>query len=782
MLKIMYTIWRMMKSKKKQQAVTKNKKVKKKLVTMEKQDKIDRSKSTFFMLVFVFIFIFLFIVAILWTLRIEVTHSFDGKDLEAYAKDIYTKKTTLKSERGNIYDENGEALAVNIKTYDIYIVLNTGEKDGELSKVDRDKTADILIDKLKLNDDEDAKKLIISQLSQDAKDGYAQVAIGVYGKGISIADKEAIEKAQKKANINAIQFTENVERFYPFGDFASYILGFTMKDENGEDKSQIGVESSLNGYLKGRDGSETSQNDINNIQINKEQSSVMDKMDGSDVTLTIDSQIQQYIQTFMNKYLVNAGEEMAFTVVMDAKDGSILGAYSTPSFDPNQRDVQNYINPYTDFCYEPGSTIKSFVIAAAMDDGVWNPNEYGPTGKREKDEWGAGNYVADWLYNQYGQNWGSITWEQGFWYSSNTIMTQIVDKIGYSKWYDYLTKTFEFGQPIDNQFLKSNPCSVDPQYPLDYANTSFGQGMTVNVLQLLRGYSIFATDGEMLQPHVVEKMTDSETGEVFYKDTEDKSLEPKKKLDEEIAKQVREELEQAVYYESPKGGIYDAVGLPYKNKKVKIGAKTGTAQVASSSGGYAKDGDLIHSVMALAPIDDPEIIVYTAVVAPDDSPVDMMAKYVNNIINYSLDYLNSANSDVDLSKTDNNRYQLKNYVGKDSAEAQKELKKDGIKVITLGTGKIASQYPEKAQVISKDETVILRSVGEVDPQILENKSYSEVDGICSAMNWECELNGIGTSNKVEKINNKKFKIDFTVPDAVKIQKKEQDEKNSDKSS
>ncbi len=753
---------------------------KKKFVTQEKQEKIDFKKSTFFMAIFIGIFIIIFSLAVLWTLKIQITHSFDGTDLNEYANNIYTKKKKFESERGNIYDANGEALAVNISTYDIIIVLNNNEKDGEVSKEDRQKIYDILIKNLKLTKDEKAQELIKSQLEKDATNGYTQVEIGTYGKGISIEEKEAIEKAQKSAGISAITFTENVERFYPFGDFASYVLGFSMKDENGADNPQIGVERSLNGYLKGRDGEEVSQEDVNNIPINQEQSALMEKQDGQNVKLTIDSQVQQYVQTFMDKYLVDAEEEMAFTVVMDTNDGSILGAYATPSFNPNERDVKNYINPYTEFCYEPGSTIKTFVLAAAMEAGVWNPNELGPTGKREKDEWGEGSYVADWLYNEYGQNWGTITWEQGFWYSANTIMTQIVDKIGYQEWYNYLTKTYKFGTPIDNQLTQTSACTVNPVYPLDFANTSFGQGMTVNALQLLRGYSVFGTDGEMLEPHFVEEMTDSETGEVFYSADEDPSLEPKKTVDEKIVKEIRSELEQAVYYESDKGGIYDAVAAPYKNDKVRIGAKTGTAQVASSSGGYAKDGDVIQSVMALAPIDDPQIAVYTAVVAPKNDPVDDMAKYVNAIINNSLNYLNASNSDVDLDKVDNNRYQLNNNVGEDIDETAKKLKADGIKVITLGTGKIAAQYPAKAQVISKDDTVILRAVGDVNPDVLNKKAYNEVNGICTVMNWECELNGIGTASKVEKTGNNKYSIDFTVPDKIKTEEdKEQNAESTD---
>ncbi len=754
---------------KKQKPVTK-----KRFVTREKQLKIDHRKSTFFMLIFVILFVVMFLVALLWTARIQITHSFDGTDLTSYAEDIYAKQQTIEASRGNILDTNGEPLAVNIKTYNLTIVLNNGEEDGNMDEADRKNIYDILINDLNLEDDEDAKELIAGQLEMDSSGGYTQVEIGIYGKSLSIDEKEAIEKdAKAKDCESAFSFDENVERFYPYGDFASYVLGFYMEDSDGNSNPQIGVERSLDGYLQGRDGKSESLNDNNNIPINEEQSSVMEKIDGNDVTLTIDSQIQSYIQTFMDKYIKDLGEEMAFTVVMDANDGSILGAYSTPSFDPNYRDVQNYINPFTEFCYEPGSTIKTFVIAAAMEEDVWGPNNVNKSGIRKEDEWGEDAYVADWLYNEYyKQSWGNITWEQGYWYSANTIMTYIEDAIGDDVWLDYLTNTFKFGQPVSSQLMSTASCSVNPQYPLDYANTSFGQGMTANSMQLLRAYSAIANDGVMVEPHIVEKMTDPDTGEDFYTDEEDPTLTEEQVISEETALEVQEEMEQAVYYEDPDGNsIYDAVAAPFGEGETKIGAKTGTAQVASSSGGYAKDGDLIYSVMALAPIDDPEILVYTAIVSPNDKATDAMADYVTKIIDYSLNHLNKSAQKIDDVDIDNNRYQLEDYVGEDVTETQEKLEEDGIKVISLGTGKIAAQYPS-SQVISKDDTVILRGVGDVDYKVLEGTSYSEADGICRVMNWECTFNGIGDVKKVEQERETKYTLTLSVPEELQKQEEE----------
>ncbi len=752
---------------------------KKRLVTKEKQARIDRRKTTFFMILFVIIFVLIFITALLWTFKIQVTHVFHGTNLEDYAEQMYTKQKTVEANRGNIFDVNGEPLAVNIKTYDMAVVLNNGEEGKKLSSKQKDEVYDIIIDDLGLSKDKDAKKLIRDQLDHDNSDGYTQVEIGIYGTDITIDEKDKLENDAKKAKLDWVfSFDENIERYYPFGDFASYVLGFSMKDENGNDNPQIGIESLLNGYLAGKNGKQEYLSDSNNIPINDAQSSVMEKVDGSDVTLTLDTQVQQYIQTFMDKYLKKIGEEMAFTIVMDANDGSILGAYSTPSFDPNKRDVENYINPFSEYCFEPGSTIKSFVIATAMETGVWNPKNTDDSGKRTDKSWGDGAYVADWLYNEYQQSWGRITWEQGFWYSANTIMTHIVDEIGFSEWNSYLTDTFEFGKPVTSQLMNTSACTVNPKYPLDYANTSFGQGMTANALQLLRGYSAFATDGEMLQPHIVEKMTDSETGEDFYTAETDDTLDAKEVISKETAKKVRHELKQAVYYKDPSNrAIYDGVAEPYSIGETKIGAKTGTAQIASNDGsGYAEDGDYVYSVMALAPIDDPEILLYTAVVAPKKSATDAMGNYVTKIIDYTVNHIEKTSKQVDLSNLSNNRYELENMKGKTVVDAKKALEDDGINVIALGNGDVVSQYP-KSQVISKDDTVVLRGVGDVDYNILEEKSYNEAAGICKVLNWECTYSGMGFVTKVEKTSETKYKLTLEVPEKIKSKTEEKDDKS-----
>lgn len=750
--------------------MSKQVKKKKTYVTRERQEEIDKKRSLFFIVIAAGLFFLIFLAAIFRTLGIEITHEFQSTNLQSYASKMYTKVTEIQATRGQIYDSKGNPLAVNIKTYDMYIVLDKkqveiGGAKGYLQPKDRDAAADIIINNLGYKDNKEASDLIRTQLNQDPS-VYKQVELGIYGKGISIEEKEAIEKECEDQDITGIKFTENVERYYPFGDFASYVLGYVLKDDSGNEIGQIGVESLLNGYLKGKNGEERSLSDNNNIPINQDQTSVMDKSDGADVELTIDSQVQSYIQSYMQKYLKGIHSQMAFTVVMDAKTGGILGAYSEPSFDPNKRDVKNYLNPYTDFCYEPGSTIKSFVIAAAMETGNWHPDRLENSGKRSNDDWGKDSYVADWIYNEYGTSWGPITWEQGYWFSANTVMTHIEDEIGNKEWDKYLTDIFKFGTSVDSEYMKTSACTVNPKYPLDYANTAFGQGMTVNVMQLLRAYTAFTDDGTMIEPHIVKSMKDPDTGEVFYSDKKDSSLKGKKVVSAETAKKVREEMEQAVYY-APENlpPIYDGVGAAYGEGKTRVGAKTGTAQVASGTG-YAKDGDYIYSVMDFAPIDDPQIVLYTAIVAPKESPSEAQGKYVTGIVDNTINYLNGTTGDVDLKKLDNNRYQLYDYKNKDVNEVAKKMKSDGIKVITTGEGKILSQYPSSSQIISKDETVILRGQGSFKPSDLEGKTYNEAYGICQAMEWKCNLSGMGTVTKVTNTSNDEYTVILTPPNKL----------------
>ncbi len=728
-------------------------------------------------------FLILFAAAIFKVFALEVFHNVEGVNLKDFSSNQYTQETSLESTRGNIYDSSGEALTINIKQYKLYAVLNPKNTKYNTETYNYDpyyvkdpkKTADEIIKILGYEDNQEAKDLINKQLRLDPNK-YSQVEFSKYGDNLSIMQKKALEEA----NLPGLYFEEKDNRYYPFGDFASYIIGYAAPtlDKNGnlildEDgkvdiEGQMGVEKLLNSYLKGQDGETIQETDKQDVPIGKEQV-VTPKVDGTDVYLTLDSNVNAYVHDYMLEELKGEGFDSAGTVVMDAKTGAILGAEKISSFNPNKKDIEDYNDPFFQNCFEPGSTIKTLLVATAIMEDKWNPQAKSNTGKRVDSKWGDSNYIADWIYNEHRISWGSITWEQGYYFSSNVVMTHILDSVGYDTWVDYAKNTWELGVPLENELYKSNACSFEPEYDFEKATTSFGQGMTASIMQILRAYSTFAGNGKMVNPYIIQSINDSDTGEKIYDGASDKpknwednkdvsfnkdlGVWQKNIMTEEQNKEVLRLLKGGAYYNE--GGWFASTGRRYgETTKYKIGAKTGTSQVAVN--GNYNNNQTIASVAAVAPVDDPQILVYTYVVRPvNPTPQTYMSRYLGKIIDNSLDYLNKEKSQIKGYNKDEVHYvQVDNYLDKEVSEAKEDLKNKKIKYEVIGSGKVVGQYPVGGTKVNKNQKVYL--VGKkLDLNTFKSKDKSYVQNFCSAVEDTCTYEGTGNKvSSVKKSGNK----------------------------
>ncbi len=770
-------------TKKKEVKVHVNKKVENIDLSKREKNRLKQISNLIFLM-----FIILFAAAIFKVVALEIFHNVDGVNLKDLSSNQYTQETSLESTRGNIYDSSGESLTINIKQYKVYAVLNPKNTKYNTETYNYDpyyvkdpkKTADEMIKILGYEDNQKAKDLINKQLRLDPKD-YAQVEFSKYGDNISIMEKKALEEA----DLPGLYFEEKDNRYYPFGDFASYILGYAapVLDDNGnivlnnngntEIAGQMGIEKLLDSYLKGQDGETIQETDKQDVPIGKEQV-VTPKVDGTDVYLTLDSTINAYVHDYMIEELKGQDFKSVGTVVMDAKTGAILGAEKFPSFDPNKKDIEDYNDPFFQNCFEPGSTIKTLLVATAIIEDKWDPDKKEPSGKRFKEEWGDNNYIADWLYNEHDLNWGQITWEQGYYFSSNVIMTYILDEVGYDTWTDYAKNVWELGVPLENELYKSDACSFDPQYSFETATTTFGQGMTASIMQILRAYSTFSGDGKMVNPYIIKSINDSDTGEEIYNGASDKpknwennkkvsfnkelGVWQKKIMTEEQNKELLGLLKGGAYYN--KGGWLIGTGLKYgEATKTTIGTKTGTAQVAVN--GNYENYQSIESVAALAPIDDPQIIVYSYVVNPvANAAQGYMSKYLGKIIDNSLDYLNKVHAELDgYDKNKVHYIQVNNYKGKEIKGVTKDLKSQKTKYEVIGSGKVAGQYPVGGTKINEDQKVYL--VGsKVDLNTFKSKDKSYVQKVCTATDVKCVYEGKG--NKVSDIKKSSNKYLITL--------------------
>lgn len=697
------------------------------------------------------IFATLFVISLLFIVRLETTNTKNGNNLTDYAKNNYTKTTSVDAKRGTIYDTNGEALAINLEVYDLRAITDAGyqcnidEKYQSCAIEDAAEASVQIAKALDLSSDEQA--YVKERLDYGIDNKKYEVSFGTLGKNITLSQKKALEKL----NYPWLQFDAQELRFYPYGDFASYVIGYTTKDEEtNEIEGQLGVEKALDGHLKGQDGVETSSFDNYGIELSDEQKSAIPKVDGTDVYLTLDSVIQTYLESSWEKYreeanVTDADYDGLFTIVMDAKTGDILAAQSYPTFDPNVRKIENYTNFFVNYCYEPGSTFKAATVAAADEAGVWDDNATVPTGSRSASTWG-GAVIKDW---NSGVGFGNITWNEGFYFSSNTVMTYIMDKIPKDFWTDFVTNKLLIGTPVATQFFETPSCVFNPKYDLEYATTSFGQGMTVNVLQMLRMYSALVGDGNMVTPHIVQTIKDSDTGETIYSDEDLKVTEDV--ISSETSEHIRSLLRGVVTYDN---GTTRGTGPQYQGGDYDIGMKTGTAQMVGDNGQYEKD-KFVYSAMTAAPIEDPQLLMYSVVIAPKGAKssiaYDGFGQVTKEVYNNSLSYINSENRAVDLDPEVSTK-KASNYVGKDVTDV-------GDSVIKVGSGEITDQYPKAGQVISTDQKVVVFGTKDLKFPDVTGYSYNETVAICNQLELACEFSNTGT--KVKSVTNQgknKYKI------------------------
>lgn len=756
-----------------------------KVNTLTSKEKKEMSRNFKIILI---IFLFLFVLVILRVAYLEAFHTvhyisadegIGSVNLEDYAHQQYSQENVDEAQRGVIYDSNGDPLAVNIETYKIIAHLDPKHKKYDSKKLeyvpdyikDPDKTAEELIKDLGYEDDVNAQNMIESQLNKDPNK-YSQVEFGVYGEDVTVEQKEKIEKD----HIPGIEFQETTQRYYPYGDFASYVIGYANTDDKGNITGESGIEGALDDYLEGQDGKSITEVDNNGVATNN---SIItsEKIDGADVHLTLNSMIESFVHDSMEKHLNGQEYERASTVVMDANDGSVLAAESFPSFDPNKKDLETYQNPFTDACAEPGSVMKTFLVATAIKENVWDPNNKVDSGIRYNKDWGDNpktgkpNSVADWLYNDDNRDWGTITWQQGYYFSSNVTMTYILDAVGYSNWIDSAKDEYEFGTPVSDQLMTTSSCDFSPEYNLETATTTFGQGMTANIMQILRGYSTFANDGKMLNPYIVKSINDPETGEKIYSGKTDhpqnwkagkKGVEVDSKTGEyskEILtpsqnQEVLDLMRGAVTYN--KGGDFYGTGVGYqKNVNYKIGGKTGTSQI-SVDGSYDND-DSLYSVVIIAPIDDPQIVYYTSVLNPATTyPQEYMEKYTASTINNTLDYLLQEEISTSTKEEKASQITVPDVKGKSESEAATNLAEEGLNYKYIGSGNVSNQYPEEgSSYIENGEVILLGSNYKKEDFI--GLDYYEASTYANMLSLDIDIKGNNDGNIVSiKSNRNKY--------------------------
>lgn len=601
------------------------------------------------------------------SVRLFVVQIINGKELQRKATDQWTRDLVMTAPRGSFFDATGDTLAVSYTTYDVY-ARGREIKDSQTTA----KTLSLLLD---LNFEKTLEKV--------SKKNISEVLLKMQVKA------EVAEKIYD-AKLDGIYLTENVGRYYVYGNLMTQLLGFSSIDNNG----QAGLEAYLNDYLTGDDGYSFVQSDLQGKEIGGSIRYYVSGIAGDNVILTANSKIQLILERVLQNAYTEQKAKSVTGIVMNAKTSEILAISSKPSFDlnePPREDLsalfeQSKMKAVTD-TYEPGSTFKILTIAAALEEGVTNLNDhfYCP-GFRIVD----GQRIKCWKSIGH----GSQTLTEAFANSCNCCFMDLAQRLGVDKFYSYMEK-FGLGKKTGITIKGESGGILMPKKnvkTVDLARMGFGHAIAVTPIQLLSIVAGITGGGIWKTPTVIKEIKDV-SGQVTYSP----KIEQRRIISQKTSQIINQLLQKA---ENKKAEFSFVEGY-------NVGGKTGTAQKYDENGRIAQ-GKYISSFIGTYPADNPDYLFMILVDEPSTGA------YYGALVAapYGKSFFSKLFEFYDMKK-DNDTTVLEEVimpqiVGMSLANALVEIKKAGLECEIDGSGGVVKvQLPPAGTKIYKGSTVLI---------------------------------------------------------------------------
>ena len=686
-------------------------------------------KRMFYVLLF---FTTLFIMLVLYILKLNIV---DGEKLRTGAIEQQTRDYQVSSARGTIYDRNGKTLAVSSSAE----TISVNPKEIAAAGYDVDGLANKFAEILELKA-EDVKP----KLTKNAQD-------------VEIKRKVETEVADKirELNLKGVYFKEDTKRYYPYGTFASHVIGFTGRDNQGLG----GIEMVYDDELSGVPGRVVTLKNAHGTDMPFQEERHIDSENGLNVVLTIDEAIQHFAEKHLeNVYNETEAAEGAACIVMDVKTGEVLAMAALPNFDlnsPNElidkvtlnrlkklgsgeeydKALDNaknkmWRNKAVVDSYEPGSCFKIMTMSMALEEGVVTPEDhfFCPGYKIVEDRR---------ISCAEKSGHGAETFKDGVKNSCNPVFIEVGQRVGIDKFKQYY-KAFGFNDKtgFDLPGEANGVFYTDEQFKtVELATASFGQGPKVTPLQLISAVSAVANGGNLMKPHVVKELTNDE-GTVV------KKIEPtlvRQIVSEETSKTVRELLENAVNVGSGQNAYI---------KGYRVAGKTGTSEKIPRG-----QGKYVASFLGFAPANDPKVACLVVVDEPSlgsyyggavAAPV--VGKILEDTLNYlgvEPQYTTEEKTTIDISVPD--------VTGLEVSVAKKKLEDMGLKHTVIGSGeKVLSQMPSSGATVSSGSVIVLYTEStagdeKVTVPDLKNKSLASVKSILSSKGLNLSIVGAGAT-------------------------------------
>lgn len=517
--------------------------------------------------------------------RLIYIQAFQAKKYAAKASVQQSRKFEIPASRGIVYVKDSQDLypiALNNKVYTLAV-------DPKFIK-DADNTAQKLNEIINSNQDE-----IKNQIIKDSR--YIEI-----NKSINTDQAEKI----KSMSLPGVILIERASRFYPEGSLFSHVLGYV----NDDGKGQYGFEQFNDEAMGGTNGQYNTATDALGVPIRSADNTISEPVAGKDYVLTLDRGLQSVAQEALKQAVESNRAESGSIIVMDVKTGAIKAMVNYPDYDPNNfrqvKDYKVFSNSAVSSLFEPGSGFKVVTMAAGLDTGKIRPNTtFNDTGEVK-----VGDKV---IKNAENHKFGISTMTDVIQKSLNTGVVFVLQSLGGTtgkitpegkqSFFSYIEK-FGFGKitGIEQAGEVSSKVKQPSTYDVDYANMSFGQGISVNSLQLLTAVGAIANKGVLMKPYLVE-------GEL-QSDQTIKKTQPQV-VRGVISPETAAELSQIMTQVVEQGS-----GYLTKMKGYKIAGKTGTAQVPRADGKGYEDNKNIGSFVGFAPADDPKFVMLVRVDYP----------------------------------------------------------------------------------------------------------------------------------------------------------------------
>ncbi len=533
-------------------------------------------------------FFLLFFLAI--TLRLFYWQVVKADELSAQAEQQHFQNVRVDATRGDILFADGFTLASINPTFSLFAQPKIIPPD------DKAKVAYILAKLFWDNDHADSGNLVDktqmqTEIDQLKGEIYTKLTSDLYWVSIRKNLSFDLKKRIDDLNIKGLGFDQGAGRFYPEGSTAAHLLGFVGSNARGDGTGYFGLEGYYEGELKGIPGLIRHEKDATGLPILIGRFFTNEAKNGKSLVLNVDRTVQYIAQNELKKGMDRYGAKSGSVVIMDPATGAILAMVSFPSYDPLKYydyPKEFYKNTVVADQYEPGSTFKVLTMAAAINENLVKPDTEcdicsGPIP--------LGGFLIRTWDNKYYPN---TTMKDVIVHSDNTGMVFTAKKLGLDKFYQYI-QDFGFGQSTNIDLQDESEPDLRPKkdwHEIDLATASFGQGIAVTPIQMVRAVSVIANGGKLMEPHIVKQIKD----ENKTYDIEPKVV--KQIISPETAKTMTDIMVSAV--EEGEAKFSRAKGF-------RVAGKTGTAQIPVA--GHYDPTKTIASFIGFAPADHPRFVM-----------------------------------------------------------------------------------------------------------------------------------------------------------------------------